>query len=138
MRNGLQCAAGVPVLQFSSLFEIAINTLFSLILLPIPISIAILCYRLWDIDTIINKALVYGVLTLLLVLVYAGLIIGLQFLLGTLMKPNNDAAIVISTLAMLPFAVVFSRSSIGASIAVGTARPAPWNPSVWTCVMRWI
>ncbi len=56
--------------------------------------------RLWDIDIIINKTLVYGLLTTLLAAIYAGLIIGLQALLGTIIKQNNAVAIVISTLAI--------------------------------------
>ncbi|HEY6542109.1 MAG TPA: hypothetical protein VIZ18_14290 [Ktedonobacteraceae bacterium] len=65
---------------------------------PISIAIAILRSRLWDIDVIINRALVYGTLTVSLALIYAGLIIGLQALLGGIIKQNNDVAIVVSTL----------------------------------------
>jgi hypothetical protein len=70
------------------------------LLIPISIAIAILRSRLYDIDVVINKTLVYGLLTALLVAVYAGLIIGLQFLLGGIIKQNNDVAIVVSTLAI--------------------------------------
>ena len=48
------------------------------LLIPLSISIAILRYRLWDIDTLINKALVYGSLTSLLAALYTGLILGLD------------------------------------------------------------
>ena len=53
-----------------------------LLFIPISIAIAILRSQLYDIDTIINKALVYGLLTALLAAVYAGLIIGLESLVG--------------------------------------------------------
>ncbi|MBE3559382.1 MAG: hypothetical protein IMW89_09170, partial [Ktedonobacteraceae bacterium] len=48
--------------------------------LPVPlgIGIALLRYRLWDIDALINRALVYFSLSLLLILIYAGSVIGLQ------------------------------------------------------------
>jgi hypothetical protein len=71
-----------------------------LLFIPISIAIAILRSRLYDIDTIINKALVYGLLSVLLVVVYAGLIFAIQFLLREIINQNNDVAIVISTLVI--------------------------------------
>lgn len=72
----------------------------AVLLLPLSFGIALLRNRLWDVDILINRTLVYGTLTVTLALVYAGLIIGLQALLGTIIKQNNDVAIVISTLAI--------------------------------------
>ncbi|MGZ3647248.1 MAG: hypothetical protein ACXVCM_25735, partial [Ktedonobacteraceae bacterium] len=46
----------------------------------LSVSIPILRYRLWDIDVIINRTLVYGSLTVLLVALYVGLILALQAL----------------------------------------------------------
>ena len=68
--------------------------------LPVSIVIAILRYRLWDIDRLINRALVYGTLTALLALVYFCSVLLLQQLLGPLLGQGNDLAIVASTLAM--------------------------------------
>jgi len=76
------------------------NTPLISLILPFAIGLAMLRSRLWDIDVIINKALVYGGLSALLAAVYAGLIIGLQCLLGGIIKQHNDVAIVISTLAI--------------------------------------
>jgi len=69
-----------------------------LLLFPISIGIAILRSRLWDIDIIINRTLVYGSLTVILTLLYFGLIFVLQSLFQGLFKQNNAVAIVISTL----------------------------------------
>jgi hypothetical protein len=52
------------------------------LLIALSFGVAILRYRLWDIDAIINKALVYGLLTGLLGALYAGLILGLESLAG--------------------------------------------------------
>ena len=71
-----------------------------LLFIPISIAIAILRSRLYDIDTIINKALVYGLLTAVLALLYFGLIFTLQFLFQRMFHQNNAFAIVISTLAI--------------------------------------
>lgn len=71
-----------------------------LLLIPISIAIAILRSRLYDIDAIINKALVYGLLSALLAAIYVGLILGLQALLGGLLHQTNAIALVISTLAI--------------------------------------
>jgi hypothetical protein len=71
-----------------------------LLFIPISIAFAILRSRLYDIDTIINKALVYGSLTGLLAAVYVALILGLQALVRTLTNQDSSVAIVISTLAI--------------------------------------
>ncbi len=67
---------------------------------PVSIVISILRYRLWDIDLLINRALVYGTLTALLALVYFCSVVLLQQVLGPLLGQGNDLAIVASTLAI--------------------------------------
>lgn len=71
-----------------------------LLFIPISIAIAVLRSRLYDIDAIINKALVYALLTALLAAVYAGLIFALQSLFQGMFLRNNAVAIVISTLTI--------------------------------------
>jgi hypothetical protein len=72
------------------------------LLIPLSFAFAILRYRLWDIDALINKALVYGLLTGLLGALYAGLILGLESLAGLFggTAAQNPVVLVISTLAI--------------------------------------
>ena len=65
---------------------------------PLAITIAILKYRLYQIDRILNRALVYGVLTLTLGAVYLGSVLLLQVVL-TPITTQSDVAVAGSTLA---------------------------------------
>jgi hypothetical protein len=79
-------------------FETAIT--FFTFLIPISFGVAILRNRLWNIDIIINRTLIYGTLTAILALIYFGLIFALQFLLRGIINQKNDVAIVVSTLVI--------------------------------------
>ena len=72
-----------------------------LLLLPISVGIAILRYRLWDIDIIINRALVYGLLTAFVIGMYV-LVVGY---LGAVFRTNGN--LVISLIATGLVAVLF-------------------------------
>jgi hypothetical protein len=70
--------------------------------IPIAVGLAIMKYRLYDIDIIINRTLVYGSLTLMLLLVYFGGVTATQALFGTLTDQQRPAqlAVVVSTLTI--------------------------------------
>src|SRR5215208_5102738 len=67
---------------------------------PIAVGFAVLRYRLYDIDIIINRTLVYGSLTAMLVGFYVGGVVGLQALLRLLSGQESTLAVVASTLAI--------------------------------------
>jgi hypothetical protein len=71
-----------------------------LIGLPAAIGIAVLRYRLYDIDRIINRTLVYAALTIALAAVYVGSIVLLQYVFRALTGSESQLAVVASTLAM--------------------------------------
>jgi hypothetical protein len=68
--------------------------------LPVAAGIAILRYRLYDIDLLINRTLVYGALTAMLAGVYVGSVVSLQEALRSLTGQESQLAIVASTLAV--------------------------------------
>ena len=74
----------------------------SLALLGLPIftGIAIVRHRLYDIDLLINRTLVYGSLTAMLALVYVGSVVGLQAALRVLTGQESTLAVVASTLVI--------------------------------------
>jgi hypothetical protein len=68
--------------------------------IPAAIGIAVLRYRLYDIDLIINRTLVYGLLTIMLLLVYFGGVVGLQRFFSPIVGGDNGLATVATTLAI--------------------------------------
>jgi hypothetical protein len=66
----------------------------------VAIGNAILRHRLYDIDVIIRRTLVYSMLTLLLALTYWGGVVGLQVVLRPISGEGNDLAIVATTLVV--------------------------------------
>ena len=80
--------------------SVPFTTMLDYLPIPLSISIALLRYQLWDIDILINRALVYGLLTLVLALVYAGLVFGAQTLLVGIIGHNDGIVIIGSTLIL--------------------------------------
>jgi hypothetical protein len=113
--------------------------------LPIAVGIAIPRYRLYEIDRLINRTLVYGLLTVSLGLLYAGAVLVLGQLFGGIGAEPPSWAVAGSTLAVAalfqPARRRFSRWWTGASTGAATTRPRPSSGSApdfvtrstWTC-----
>ena len=67
---------------------------------PLAVGIAVLRYRLWDIDVIIRKTVLYGVLSALLAVVFFGLVVALQAVFTQMSGRDSPAAVILSTLAI--------------------------------------
>ena len=87
-------AAGTP-LWFDLLTSAA---LVSFATVPIAVGFAVLKYRLYDIDVLINRTLVYGSLTATLIILYFGGLVVLQRVFVTLTGQQSTLAVVASTL----------------------------------------
>jgi hypothetical protein len=85
---------GAPWLEWVSF----VIVMAALVCFPISVGIAIVRYRLYDIDLIINRTLVYGSLTTTLVALYFGVIVVLQGIFVALTGQQSTLAVVASTL----------------------------------------
>jgi hypothetical protein len=90
---------GIMQVSYVTLAQEAGISLFML-LIPLSIGVAVLRSRLFDIDVIINRTLVYGLLTVTLALVYVGGVVGLQYILRAITGQGSTLAVVASTLAI--------------------------------------
>jgi hypothetical protein len=86
---------------FSTSFDGPPDAIFLLALGTIPLAtgLAILKYRLYEIDRIVNRAVVYAAVTALLVGVYFGIVLGLQEVFSSF-GGGSDLAVAVSTLAV--------------------------------------
>jgi hypothetical protein len=66
--------------------------------IPAAVGIAVLRHRLYDIDLLINRTLVYGALSAALILVYAGSVVSIQYGLRSFTGGDSQLAVVASTL----------------------------------------
>jgi hypothetical protein len=95
----------IPTFSVAGAVYQFVNTpVFLVVMLSIPVSIgmAILRSRLWDIDFLINRTLVYGTLTVSLALIYFGLVLGLESLVRLVTGSISDQPLILvaSTLAI--------------------------------------
>lgn len=74
--------------------------------LPVTMTIAILRYRLWDIDLLIRRTLVYTVLTTILAVIYFSSVVGLQALFRLFTGQDQNAFVTV--LSTLVIAALFS------------------------------
>jgi serine phosphatase RsbU (regulator of sigma subunit) len=89
-----------PILQENLAYRLATLPIFFafLLLIPFSIGISILRFRLWDIDPLIYRTLVYGALTGVLAIIYFVSVVVLQRLFRILSGQESDLALVASTL----------------------------------------
>jgi hypothetical protein len=86
------------------------------VLFPVLFAIAILRYRLWDIDVIIRRTLVYALLTALLAFTYFGSVLGLESLFSALTGQRQST--LVTVLSTLVIAALFVPLRAGVQRAI--------------------
>src|SRR5439155_25581116 len=79
----------------------ALAILLTLLGIPVSMGIAILRYRLYDIDVVINKAVVFGALAAGITIVYVGVVVGVGAAVGSRGRPNVGLSVAAPALAAL-------------------------------------
>jgi signal transduction histidine kinase len=99
----------------------------SLIALNIAVAIAILKYRLYDIDFLINKTLLFGLLAAFITSVYVAIVVGIGVLLGNGRQPNLALSILATAIVAVAFQPVRERAQRLANRLVYGTRANPYE-----------
>ena len=102
-------------------------TLPLLPLIPAAAAVAILKYRLYDIDVVINKTLVYGALAGFISLVYVGIVVGIGTAIGQGDRPNLALSILATAVVAVAFQPVRERVQRFANRFVYGKRATPYE-----------
>lgn len=102
-------------------------SLLTWLALPAAVGIAILKYRLFDIDVVINKAVVYGVLAGFITALYVGIVVGIGQAVGTGAQGNLGLSITATAAVAVAFQPVKSRVQHVANRLVYGKRATPYE-----------
>jgi signal transduction histidine kinase len=101
--------------------------LLGLVLVPAAAAIAVLKYRLYDIDVVISRTLVYGALAAFITAVYVGIVVGVGTLVGSGGQPNLVLSIVATAIVAVAFQPVRERLQRVANRLVYGKRATPYE-----------
>lgn len=123
--GGLTLLSPFPTLQNASFNVLVVGGLF--VGLPGAAAIAILKYRLYDIDVVIGRSLVYGALALFIGAVYVAVVVGIGELVGTGGQPNVDLSILATAVVAVAFQPIRDRLQRIANRLVYGKRATPYE-----------
>ena len=95
--------------------------------LPASFAVAILKYRLYEIDIVISRTLVYGALAVFITAVYVGIVVGIGTLIGSGGKPNLALSVVATAIVAFAFQPVRERLQKVANRLVYGKRATPYE-----------
>jgi signal transduction histidine kinase len=96
-------------------------------LVPLSIGISILKYRLYDIDVVINKTIVFGALAAFITGIYVAIVVGIGTLLGSQDEPNLALSIAATAIVAIAFSPVKERTQRIANRLVYGRRATPYE-----------
>ena len=94
---------------------------------PVAAAVAIFKHRLYDIDIVINRTLVYGALALFITVVYVGIAVGIGALVGGGGRPNLGLSILATAIVAVGFQPVRERVQRVANRLVYGKRATPYE-----------
>lgn len=94
---------------------------------PIIAGVAIVKYRLYDIDLVINKTLVVGAMAALITSTYVAVVVGVGSLLGSSASPNLGLSLVATAVVAVAFEPARRRVQVLADRLVYGHRPTPYE-----------
>ena len=109
----------IPILQAVDIIGIS--------LIPVAAAIAVLKYRLYDIDVVISRTLVYGSLAAFITAVYVGIVVGVGTLVGSGGQPNLVLSIIATAIVAVAFQPVRERLQKIANRLVYGKRATPYE-----------
>jgi signal transduction histidine kinase len=124
-------AANIPFVSdptpplWSQLLDAA--AVFSFALIPVAAGIAILKHRLYDINVVINKALVFGSLAAFITAVYVAIVVGIGAVVGSGDKPSLALSIAATAIVAIAFQPVRERVQRVANRLVYGQRATPYE-----------
>jgi signal transduction histidine kinase len=95
--------------------------------LPVGAAVAIFKYRLYDIDLVISRTLVYGALAMFITAVYVGIAVGIGALVGGGGKPNLALSILATAIVAVGFQPLRERLQRVANRLVYGKRATPYE-----------
>ena len=119
--------AVIPFLLNNNSFLANLLLILFVPLLPISIAIAVLRYRLYDIDVVINRALVYGALAAFITAVYVAIVVGLGALINSGSRPSLALSILATAVVAVAFQPVRTRVQALANRLVYGHRVTPYE-----------
>jgi signal transduction histidine kinase len=119
--------AVIPEFAGSTAFFAGLGLVVGLTVVPVAIGIAVLRYRLYDIDVIISRALVYGTLAALITAIYVGIAVGIGTVIGSGGKPNLALSIIATAVVAVGFQPARERLQRLANRLIYGRRATPYE-----------